>query len=368
VTGKPGPSASRLAARIVAGKDGWVRHRNGMAERCFDGGIRMGVEPSGDLWRVSVSLAGTFVPLWEAADESEAFSMAATAAASHAGTAAWRRSELSGSEDIGDGLRVAVLKTAGNPMAKAQVSRIDGGAVVGSYIFTRTEWPADFLLGTSTLNGSVMLDEGMRGKGICRKFYDAVERIAGLPIVPHGRNGMPGTLSEPAERFWSKRTAERKVIGYGDPGLAERSERLAKATEVITAENECFLDAGFAVAVAMQTGWTVKGVVLRQGDDADRRVPGDAWCVDDKGLAFTSVGHMRETSFMPAAEDPELQVVDFDPEKLREALEIPRLVGFFEKRSDFGKLVPQAAAVLGRHGVQLPHSEPEPDGRTPGSA
>lgn len=340
-----------LSTRIVAAKAGsWVRRPNGSLERLFPDNVRMQVNAHLGMWRVSKSTGATVEPIWEADSVEEATSLAEAAAKSHAETAAWKRRAIEATSDIGDGLRVTIVKRQGDPGALAQISDGVDPRPLGRYAFTLTQWPSDYVLGTATINGGVVLDQSIRGKDVCRRLYDEVERITGTPIVPHGQNGVPGGLTSASKRFWEKRCAERKVVGQDDPEVAMRLERLARATEIIEAEASGYLDVDFAVALANLTSWTLRGLVPVDGEGAKNGMPLQAWCVDERGRAFTSTGYIEEGSIR---HQHHAEINDLDPLALEGKLYGHSVSGFYVFPVDLQNMRRQAAAVLQRHGVSL---------------
>jgi hypothetical protein len=97
------------------------------------------------------------------------------------------------------------------------------GKTVGSYS-GRTNTPmATFVFGQRTIHGNQTMQEAHMGRGLANLLVDAAEQLTGLPAAPHGHMFTPGSCSEAAWRFWTKRAAHKPVPGLtGDDMVRKR--------------------------------------------------------------------------------------------------------------------------------------------------
>ena len=220
--------------------------------------------------------------LWEDDALDNCFAIAEHVAAEANLFAAWRAGEIVRLQRPShiNGVSLAISKDPDRPFGYAKAYR--KGKEVGSVGFSYSPWQAAFVLRQPTVNCGSRLDESVRGRGIGRALYDMVEEVVGLPVVPHGRNGVDGHQSEDAKRFWAKRSAHRPVPGFNDPEADSRMGLLRGATSYFDIESGHDCGVPFALAVAERTGWPL--MVEENGYKPY------AYCVKPDGMAFSSFG------------------------------------------------------------------------------
>ncbi|MCS4090178.1 hypothetical protein [Rhizobium sp. BK176] len=159
----------------------------------------------------------------------------------------------------------------------------DAGESIGEYAgFLNTLLPT-FVLGEMTIQGSQMLSDIARGKGIADRMRDAAEDVMGLKAVPHGRNFTQGSLSESAAKSWARRASQRRVPGL-TPELAVKVRlELAKTVGDHFAELRYADNLAAPVEISKAIGCDVV-VGMVDGE------PKFAWAVSPEGLAVSPDG------------------------------------------------------------------------------
>lgn len=185
------------------------------------------------------------------------------------------------SEDLGDEFS---LEATLYPGASFQVHIKHKGRIVGRYEGFPNGPLATFVLGEDTIQGAEMLDEFARRRGFGDKMRDAAERITGLSAVPHGRNYTTGSLSDLAERSWSRRAETKKVLGYGtDIGIKVRSNMARLCRQRLSKMRNESCDFPRAMSLSEKTG-----LPLVIGFSAGLPVSG--WVVLKNGLPIDPSG------------------------------------------------------------------------------
>jgi hypothetical protein len=244
------------------------------------------IEPYLGRWRAHAVDHGTQTFVWETDDKQECVRMAELYLRECDFRKAWK-SPLAGKveREISPGFKVVA-----EPKGPFGISLElwCNGKNVGGLGFELTKWPGSYVIGRPTIDGGGAL-HGYTRRGFGTAMYDIAEELLGLPVVPHGVNGVRGTQSRDALRFWEKRKSDRQVPGT-DLLASERSSEWDKASKLMKAEmrgsslhNEC----GFIANVANIMGWNVGGYCPDNGD----RVPKfGVWCVTPEGSAFSARG------------------------------------------------------------------------------
>jgi hypothetical protein len=190
---------------------------------------------------------------------------------------------------------------------------------VGDLRAVLTPWKADYIVGEMTINCAPRINRNdLRHVGLGRVMHDIAEELAGLPLIPHGRNLTPGSSSADNEKFWEKRARHRRVPGINDPEADKRLAHYKEVQSYLNLEDRHHQCAAFAIAVAARTGWRIEAAY---GDPAEQIGPFGiasgphgremlgAWCVMPDGGTFTSRGYETRSDLASLWTNPEISVI-----------------------------------------------------------
>lgn len=157
------------------------------------------------------------------------------------------------------------------------------GETVGDYSgFLNTALPS-FVMGEITIQGSEMLSDIARGKGIGDKMRDAAEAVMELKAVPHGRTFTQGSLSEAAARSWAKRAATKYVPGLSPNIHVDVRRKLAEAVMEADRSNRYADPLAATILLSRRTGCDAV-IAFLDGE------PRAGWAISDEGLPIYTGG------------------------------------------------------------------------------
>lgn len=171
-------------------------------------------------------------------------------------------------------------------------ARLPDGFLVGSVQVNLSPWTSHFVCGRLTINCSSYIEFHYRHRGLGREMYDLAETYFGLPMVPQGTNGVPGTRSPEALRFWTGRTSVRPVPGFFDPEANRRAEIMTRLKTITIRERLHLGDPYFALMLGDLCDIPVAGVVCHDDDLPSGANDCVAWCVLPDGRTVSSAGIM----------------------------------------------------------------------------
>lgn len=189
----------------------------------------------------------------------------------------------------GDSGYVAIADWRGSNSFTALLAAPDG-KTVGSYS-GRTNTPlATFVFGERTIHGSQTMQEAHKGRGLANLLVDAAEQLTGLPAAPHGHMFTPGSCSEAAWRFWTKRATLKHVPGLGGDPVVQKRHAAALEMESKRLATRVPDDPATAARLAASTGGDLV-VAERHGEI------GFAWCILE-GRRVSRSGLLDDTSIL----------------------------------------------------------------------
>ena len=263
-----------------------------------------------------------------------------------------------------EGVTIRAVK---HPGQWACVLLLEHSNVVGELEITFSPWQANWIVGEPTINCSSFIHvDHLKHRGLGRLMHDLAEEALSLPLIPHGINCAPGSLTPDSTLFWEKRVKHQRVPGLNDQAAANRKTEYDHVTGYMRMERGERLGVEFAIAAADLTGWPVEASFRL---DEDGRSLSNAWCVAPDGRAFSAAGFERHDVVLAEAtrreglfggELPPAEVVGMSVEALRRCLS-DRRRGMTLSRSSanetdtdhIDRVTPFAREVMQRHGAPV---------------
>lgn len=273
----------------------------------------------------------------------------------------------------GKGLSAHVHKTAGDSMARISV-RSRAGSVATMHFMHSNPFVC-FVHGVQTIDGSPTVADHRRRQGLGTWLHDMASELAGMPIVPHGRNLCSGFLTPDGAAFWDARATKRPYPGLIETDdIRHRREVATKSIELLKNEMlhapESIHGSRFATIAAMALGGKIEGT-LHVRDQLACPHPDAVWTILGDGSRIAASGILpdavaNEFLLAPASSGWRREAAGvFEPmEIIRMEIESLREYGHAtpadEVLQQLSKNWGDVSELLARHGVAaIPSSPPE---------
>lgn len=227
-------SSSKAAGDYRTQTDFWEKREDGSLERLGPVGDMHRLQPVTRGWRLTHFPPGLTPDIWHAdffweAEEDDQLVRFSTFLAEHSLLNTLIERETKAVSKNADGYLAVANWRDENSFTAFLVS--PSGKTIGNYSGGINTPVATFVLGQRTIHGSQYMDKEFMGRGLAHLLVDVAEKLTGLPAVPHGHMCTPGTCSEAAWRFWTKRATSRKVPGMPADEMAEARNSAAQEME-----------------------------------------------------------------------------------------------------------------------------------------